>query len=194
MPEASGVRGELRFIVRVLAVMLGLLWSIELIDALVLGGGLDAFGVQPRSVAGLVGVATMPLLHAHFAHLLSNTIGILVFGTLVLMYGRREFLWVTLAAWLFGGLGAWLLGSAASVHIGASGLVFGYFGYVLMRGVYERRFLSIVISLVIGLLFGGTLAGAIPGLADAGISWQGHLFGLLGGVLVARRHRKRAAE
>lgn len=194
MPEDTGVRGELRSIVRVLAVMLGLLWTIELVDALALGGALDAYGVQPRRVEGLVGVATMPLLHGNFGHLVSNTIGILVFGTLVLMWGRREFLWVTLAAWLLGGLGAWLLGSGASVHIGASGLVFGYFGYVLMRGVYERRFLSIVVSLVIGVLFGSTLSGAIPGLAEAGISWQGHLFGLLGGVLVARRHRKRAAD
>lgn len=193
MAEDTSVRGELRSIFRVLAVMLGMLWSLEIVDALVFAGGLDAWGVQPRRVEGLVGVLTMPLLHGHFGHLLSNTIGILVFGTVVLMWGRREFAWVTGAAWLLGGLGAWLLGSGASVHIGASGLVFGYFGYVLMRGFYERRFLSILLSLAFGLLFGGTLAGAIPGLADAGISWQGHLFGLLGGVLVARRLRKRDA-
>jgi membrane associated rhomboid family serine protease len=145
--------------------------------------------VHPRTLFGLIGVVASPLLHADLYHLLSNTAGLLIFGTLVLLWSRKEFAAVTVASTLIGGLGVWLVGASGSIHIGASGVVFGYFGYVLMRGWYERKPLSIIISIVVAWMFGSLLASAIPGLAGPGISWEGHLFGMLGGVLVARRFK-----
>ena len=193
-PE-PGLGDELKFIVKTIGATLALLWGLELADQLVFAGGLDAFGIHPREVWGLLGILASPLLHGGFGHLSSNTVGLLVFGTLTLMWGRREFLWVTLASTLIGGLGTWLIGATGSVHIGASGVVFGYFGYVLARGFYERKFMSIVVSLVVGVMFGSMVFGAVPGMAGPGISWECHLFGLIGGVLVARRlQRKRELE
>jgi membrane associated rhomboid family serine protease len=184
---------ELKRIVRTLTVCLAVLWVLELTDLLLLAGSLDGFGIRPREPFGLIGVVTWPFLHGGLPHLLSNTIALLLFGTLVLMWGRREFWLVTLVSTLVGGLGVWLVGASGSTHIGASGVCFGLFGYLLARGFYERKFGSVVLSIVIAIFFGGTLAGAVPGLSMPGISWEGHFFGLLGGVLVARRF-KRARE
>lgn len=192
--DSAGLGGELKFIVKVMGATLALLWGLELVDQLALAGTLDGFGIHPRELWGLLGILASPLLHGGFGHLGSNTIGLLVFGTLVLMWGRREFLWVTLVSTLVGGLGTWLIGATDSVHIGASGVVFGYFGYVLARGFYERKFLSILISVAVGFLFGSMLFGAVPGMAGPGISWECHLFGLLGGVLVARRLQRKRGD
>jgi membrane associated rhomboid family serine protease len=181
---------ELGFIIKTLAITLGLLWGLELVDTLVFEGGLDNFGIHPREPIGLIGVVTWPFLHGGFGHLLSNTIALLIFGTLVLMWGRAEYFKVALVSTLVGGLGTWLVGATNSVHVGASGVVFGLFGYLLARGFYERKFGSVILSIVIAVAFGGTLSGAVPGLAGPGISWEGHLFGLLGGVLVARRFKR----
>jgi membrane associated rhomboid family serine protease len=181
---------ELKLVAKTSAVILAVLWGIELADQLMFSGLLDFFGVHPRTIFGLVGVLASPFLHANWAHLLSNTIGFLIFGTIVLLWSRKEFAAVTVASMLIGGLGTWLIGASESIHIGASGVVFGYFGYVLTRGWYERKALSILISAAVAWFFGSMLLGAIPGLAGAGISWEGHLFGLLGGVLVARRFKK----
>ena len=192
--EDGSLTGELKSIIKVLAACLAILWTLELTDVLLLDGMLDGFGIQPRELVGLIGVLTWPFLHGGLAHLLSNTLALLLFGTLVSMWGRREFFAVSLVSTIVGGLGVWLVGADGSMHIGASGVCFGLFGYLLARGFYERKFGSVVLSVVIGILFGGTLAGAVPGLSMPGISWEGHLFGLIGGVLVARRlKRKREA-
>lgn len=189
-PVRTGLLAELKLTAKIMGAMLAVLWGVEIVDQLLFSGVLDLFGIHPRMVFGLIGVLASPLLHAHFAHLLSNTAGLLIFGTIVLLWSRKEFAAVTAAAVLIGGLGTWLIGGSGSTHIGASGLVFGYFGYVLMRGWYERKPLSILVSIAVAWMFGSLLLGAIPGLAGAGISWEMHLFGLLGGVLVARRFKK----
>jgi len=188
-----GLLAELRLAAKTIGVFLAVLWGLEIIDELLLFGMLDFLGVHPRTLFGLIGVAMAPLLHADLYHLLSNTGGFLLFGTVVLMWGRKEFWAVTAASWLIGGLGTWLIGSTG-VHIGFSGVVFGYFGYVLMRGWYERKPLSVIVSILCAVFFGSLLAGAIPGLAGYGISWEGHLFGLIGGVLVARRFKKKQQQ
>ena len=189
-PPEQSLGAELRAIIKILGLTLGLLWTLEIIDVFALGGSLDAFGIRPREPIGLIGVLTWPFLHGGFAHLASNTVALLIFGTMVLLWGRREFFAVVLLSTLVGGLGVWLVGAADSVHIGASGVCFGCFGYLLARGFYERKFGSIAVSIFIALMFGGTLAGAVPGVAMPGVSWEGHLFGLLGGVLVARRFKR----
>jgi membrane associated rhomboid family serine protease len=174
--------------------VVAVLWVAEIVDDVAFKGLLDNLGIQPRTLFGLIGVGAHPLLHAGYGHLVSNTVGLLLFGTLVALWSRREFALVALSSVLVGGVGVWLIGESGSNHVGASGLVFGYFGYVLMRGWYERKFWSIVLSIGIALMFGGVLSGAIPGLAGGGISWECHLFGLLGGVLVARRFKAKSSR
>ena len=192
--DGGGLTGELKRIIKTLVVCLAVLWGLELTDVLLLDGSLDEYGIRPREPIGLIGVLTWPFLHGGLAHLLSNTIALSMFGILVLMWGRREFWSVALVSTIVGGLGVWLVGASGSVHVGASGVCFGLFGYLLARGFYERKFGSVLLSLAIAILFGGTLAGAVPGMAMPGISWEGHLFGLLGGVLVARRLERARAR
>ena len=187
---AGSIASDLKFIAKAIVGVLAVLWAIEGVDQLFLGGALDAYGIHPREGLGLLGIFSAPFLHGGVGHLLSNTLGTLAFGTLVLMYGRREFLLVSLAGALVGGLGTWLVGQSGSNHIGFSGVVFAYFGYLLARGWYERKAGSVLLAVGLAWMFGSLLFGAVPGMAGPGISWQGHLFGLLGGIAVARRFKQ----
>jgi len=160
-----------------------LLWFLELIDWLLFGVNLDALGIAPRRLWGLRGILFAPFLHVGFTHLAANTLPLLVLGWFVMLRGLREFTWVTAVSILVSGLGTWLIGPTNSVHLGASGLIFGYFGYLLLRGYFERSWPSILGSILIGLLYGGMLFGILP--QGMGISWQAHLFGFIGGGLAA---------
>jgi len=154
---------------------------------MLLGGALLRFGIVPRTGDGLIGIVAAPFLHANLAHLTANTVSFLLFGWLVMLRDRRHFGVVTLMAMLGSGLLSWTLGAPGSVHIGASGVVFGYFGFLLLAGFYARSAGSILLSLAVAVLWGGTVFGVLPG--TPGISWQGHLGGFIGGVLAARRFR-----
>lgn len=175
---------EIRAQARILGGFVGLLWVIHIVNAVVFGGGLIQLGVHPRSFWGLFGILFAPLLHGSFTHLISNTVPLVVLGALIMQRKKRDLLTVSVLSALVGGLGIWLIAPAASVHIGASILVFGYLGYMLFRGYFERRLWPILGSVAVLLLYGGALFGVLPG--RAGISWQGHLFGLLGGILAAK--------
>lgn len=155
----------------------------------VLGGALLRFGIIPRTTDGLIGIAVAPFLHANLQHLVANTVSFLLFGWLVMLRDRRHFGVVTLFAMLGSGLLSWVLGAPGSVHIGASGVVFGYFGFLLLAGFYARSAGSILLSLAVAVLWGGTVFGVLPG--TPGVSWQGHLGGFVGGVLAARWFRVR---
>lgn len=154
-----------------------------------LGGALLRFGIVPRTVDGLVGIAVAPFLHANLQHLITNTVPFLLFGWLVMLRDRRHFGVVTLMAMLGSGLLSWTIGAPDSVHIGASGVIFGYLGFLLLAGWFARSASSIAISLLVAALWGGTVFGVLPG--TPGVSWQGHLGGFLGGILAARRFRAR---
>ena len=169
-----------------LAASVGALWITFVVNG-VLGGALLRFGIVPRTADGLAGILVAPFLHANLNHLIANTIPFLIFGWLVMLRDRRHFLPVTLYAIFGSGLVAWSLGAADSVHVGASGVIFGYLGFLLLSGWYSRSFSSIVISAGVAVLWGGTVMQVLPG--TPGISWQGHLGGLLGGILAARRYR-----
>jgi membrane associated rhomboid family serine protease len=158
------------------------LWVSEIIDT-VLGNRLDAEGIRPGSTDGLSGVLFAPLLHGGFGHLIANTVPLLVLGFLILLSGVGQWAAVTAAVWVVGGLGTWLFGGVGTVHIGASGLVFGWLTYLIVRGLVTRRPGQIVVGLAVFLLYGGALWGVLPG--QPGISWQGHLFGAIGGVVAA---------
>lgn len=171
---------------RTQAIILGgfiiFIWVLEAFDW-VLGGTLDQFGIAPRQASGLWGIGAAPLLHVGFAHVAANTIPFLVLGWFVLLRGVKTFMLVTLITLLVSGFGTWLIAPSASIHLGASGLVFGYFGYLLLRGYFERSWEAIVWSIVVALLYGGMMIGLFP--QSAGISWQMHLFGFIGGGLAA---------
>ena len=191
--QTRNLRDEARTAIKLMAVFLGIMWGLEIIDVNILGGALDRFGVVPRTLTGLVGIAAAPFLHGGFVHLLGNTIGIALLGGVTLAIGRREFVAVTVAGAVLGGLGIWIFGRPA-VHIGASGLVFAYFGFLLLRGWYDRRPGPVILSLLVAWFQGSMLLGMIPGLTPANISWEGHLFGFLAGVLVAWAAHRRTTK
>lgn len=152
---------------------------------LLLGGALLDFGIVPRTTQGLLGILVAPFLHANLAHLMANTVPFLIFGWLVMLRDRRHFGVVTLMGLLGSGLLSWTLGPPRSIHIGASGVIFGYFGFLLLAGWFARKWSAIAISLLVAIVWGGTVFGVLPG--TPGVSWQGHLGGFLGGVLAARQ-------
>ena len=166
-----------------LGVPLGIAWVTLGVNALV-GGSLSVFGVQPRSVDGLRGIVLAPFLHGSFSHLAANSLSFLVLGWLVLAGGRWTFARVTAVGALGSGLASWLLGAPGSVHIGASGVIFGYLGYLMTAGVFARRLSTVLVSLGVTAMWGAMVWGVLPG--QMGVSWQGHLGGFIGGVLAAR--------
>lgn len=171
-----------------LGTTLGVFWLTFVVNS-ALGGALTSFGIIPRSVLGLRGILFAPFLHGNLNHLIANTIPFVALGWMVMLRDARHFLPVTLFSMLGAGLMAWTFGAPGSVHIGASGVVFGYLGFLLLAGVYTRSFWSIMLSLVTAGVWGGLVLGIAPG--QVGISWQAHLGGFVGGVLAARFFRKR---
>jgi membrane associated rhomboid family serine protease len=166
-----------------LLIFVAVIWSIEVIDRALFGGALDQFGIVPRQLAGLRGVVLAPFLHGSFAHLLANTVPFLVLGSLVMARHTRHFAVITLVIALVSGLGTWLFAPANTIHIGASGLIFGYFAFLVVNAWYERSFVALVLAILVIVFYGGLLLGALP--TGGGISWQGHLFGLVGGAAAA---------
>lgn len=189
-PPGSSRTGSpaVRGVVLVLA-MVAVMWIVELVDRIA-DGRLDAYGIAPRDVDGLDGVVFAPFLHAGWDHLIGNTIPFLVLGLAIALGGIARVATVTVIVALVGGLGTWLVAPEHTVHIGASGIVFGFAAYLVARGVYSRSVPQIGIGLVVLAVWGTTLLrGLVP---EDGISWQGHLFGAVGGVLAARLLHRRA--
>ena len=182
--ELRSLRRELWLHVGLLGGLVGLLWVVELVDAVVFGGGLDQLGIRPRTADGLRGILVAPFLHGGFPHLIANTVPLLVLGWLVMLRDAWHFVAVLVVTTLVGGLGVWALGRPGSVHIGASLWIFGLLGYLLAAGWFERRLGTILLSIFAFALYGGALWGVLPG--ENGVSWESHLFGFLGGVLSAR--------
>ncbi len=144
---------------------------------------MQQYGVRPRSDEGLLGIAFAPLLHGDWTHIESNTVPALVLGFLVLASGIVRGLEATAIIWLVAGVGVWVLAPGDTNHIGASGLIFGWLVYLMVRGIWTRRFAELLLGVVLFLVYGSLLLGVLPG--QPGISWQGHLFGALGGALAA---------
>jgi membrane associated rhomboid family serine protease len=159
------------------------MWALEAVDAIV-GHRLDQYGIEPRDGDGLVGVAAAPFLHDGFGHLAANTVPFAAMGFVIALRGALRLAAVTAVVMLVGGLGTWLVAPAGTIHIGASGVVFGFATYLLSRGVFNRDTLEIAIGVVVALVWGSVLLGGL--VPQDGISWQGHLFGAIGGVVAAR--------
>ncbi len=168
----------------ILGSFMTIFWILEIIDIYFLRGYLNRFGIIPHNFIGLRGILFAPFLHGGFGHLAANTIPFLVLGWLVMLQETSDFWIVTLITMLVGGLGVWLFAIPGTVHIGASILIFGYLGFLLFRGWFQRNPASIFLSLIVFSLYGALIWGVLP--TQPGVSWQGHLFGFLGGVLAAR--------
>jgi membrane associated rhomboid family serine protease len=167
-----------------------LLYVVEAFDQLD-GHRLDANGIRPLETDGLWGILFAPLLHAGWPHLIANTVPALVLGFLVTLAGLSRFVWATAIVWIVGGFGTWLIGNMGSPcgetdHIGASGLIFGWLTFLLVFGFLIRSGWQIFVGLLVLVLYGGVLWGAVPVLnVCGGVSWQGHLCGGIAGVLAA---------
>jgi membrane associated rhomboid family serine protease len=168
---------------KILIALVALMWVVEVVD-LAFDAGLDQYGIEAREAEGLDGVVTAPFLHVGFGHLLANTVPFVVMGVVIAFEGVRRLLAVFAICAVVSGLGTWLVAPEGTIHVGASGVVFGFSTYLIARGWFNRRAGQIAIGLVVALVWGGALLGGLQ--PREGISWQGHLFGAIGGVVAAR--------
>jgi membrane associated rhomboid family serine protease len=169
---------------RPIIIFVTLIWLIEIADRLLFDGNLDQFGIVPWQLERLSGIIFAPFLHNGFSHVLANTLPLMILGTLVIIRSRRNF-WVISGLIVFiSGLGIWLIGPPLTIHIGASSIIFGYFAYLIASAYYERSMWAIVAAAVVIILYGGMVQGLLP--QGNGISWQGHLFGFIGGLMAAK--------
>ena len=162
--------------------LLVLMWLLEIVDQST-GNSLDQFGIVPRDTDTVGHIMLAPWLHFGFAHLVANSGPFLVLGVLTYIAGFARWLLTTISAVIVSGLTVWFTAPAGSITAGASGLVFGYLSYLLIRGFFTRKPLQIALAVVILLVYGGVLVGVLP--TASGVSWQGHLGGAVGGGLAA---------
>jgi len=170
------------------AIFIAILWIVEILDVFILGQALNQFGILPLHWSGLPGVVLWPFLHDGFIHLSSNTFPLLIMGTFIAARnGIGEYVKISVFITIASGLAVWLLAGMLGgdgFHIGASGLAFGYLGFLLLRGIVTKHPLDIMIAVFILFFYGSLIFGVLP-IAPAYISWQGHLFGLLTGIAAA---------
>jgi membrane associated rhomboid family serine protease len=163
--------------------MIAVMWVTEAVDAVLAGHPLDDYGIHPRDAAGLPEIISAPFLHVGFGHLLANTVPFLAMGATIALGGLARVALVTIIVAVVSGLGVWLIAPSNEVHLGASGVVFGYAAYLVARGLLSRRLIEIAVGVVVVAIWGiGLLQGLLP---QERISWQAHLFGAIGGVVAA---------
>jgi membrane associated rhomboid family serine protease len=178
--SAEAMIAEARKALWVMVTFLAVIWSVQVMNW-ILGYHLSQdFGVRARDVSSLPDIFTSPILHGSWAHIEGNSGPLFIFGFLAAYRGVKKFLALTVLIVIVGGLGEWFTSPSNTVTIGASGLVFGYFGYVIVRGIFDRHKIDIVIGLVMALCFAYQFTALLPA---NGISWQGHVFGLIGGLI-----------
>ena len=177
--------------IRLVVGMAALMWIVEVIDSID-SHRLDSWGIEPRHLDGLRGVLAAPFLHAGFGHLIGNTIPFVALGLVIALNGVARVVVVTVIVMLIGGLGTWIFAPENTIHIGASGVVFGYASYLISRGVFDRSVVELAVGALVLVVWGGALLGGLE--PREGISWQGHLFGAIGGLIAARLLAPRSAR
>lgn len=182
--ELKAISSELKTQAIILSIFVGIMWLVEILDFCFWRGKLNAYGIRPHSLVGLRGILFAPFLHGNFPHLIANTLPFVILGWLIMLKEISHFWIVTAITMVISGFGVWLIGDPRSVHIGASSLIFGYFGFLLLQGFFDRNLLSIALSLIVGFFYGSLIWGVLP--TQPGISWEGHLFGFVGGVIAAK--------
>ena len=175
----------------IMLVLLAGMWILELLDQFS-GNQLDQLGIHAREIDGMPEILTAPFLHAGWDHLMSNSLPFVVLGFLVLLSGLARWLVSSLIIIVVSGMTAWLLTPIHTIILGASGLIFGWLTYLLARGLWSRRPAQVVIAVLVLLVYGGLIWGLFPG--NAGVSWQAHLGGAVGGVLAAWLLHRRASR
>ena len=171
--------------------MIALMWVLEAVDYVAPGQPLDDYGIHPRDPGGLLEIVSAPFLHVGFGHLISNTVPFAVMGAVIALGGLVRVALVTAIVALVSGLGVWLIAGSNEVHLGASGLVFGYAAYLVTRGILSRRLVELAVGVLVAGVWGlALLQGLMP---QDGISWQAHLFGAVGGVIAAYWLARRGA-
>ncbi|MGY6531016.1 MAG: rhomboid family intramembrane serine protease [Cyanobacterium sp.] len=175
---------ELKNQFKIIGLFLVIFWATEIINQSFFENNLNLLGIRPRSLVGLSGIVFAPFLHVDFGHLLANTVPFAVLGWFVMLQRTKDFYVVTAITALSSGIGVWLLAQPGSITMGASGVIFGYLGFLLARGYFQKNVPSIALSLTVIFLYGGMIWGILP--ADPSVSWLGHLFGFLGGIYAAK--------
>ena len=165
-------------------------WVIEIADWITPFLSFDGFGIRPRNLFGLIGIPLSPFLHIGFSHLMANTLPFLILGYIVLKAEKIHFYTASVMITLLGGLGTWLIAGPSEVHVGASGLIYGYFGYVMIRGFMEGRIKWVLTGVFTALFFGGMIFGVFPSESSL-ISWEGHLCGMIAGSWFGYKRVKR---
>ena len=166
-----------------IAVFVGIIWAVFVVNWLVFPIDFNAFGLTPRTLSGAIGIVTMPFLHGDWEHLLSNTVPLLVL--LGLLVGSKARSWETVVEIvLLGGVLLWLFGRPG-MHVGASGLIFGLVTFLIVSGLLERRIIPLIVSLIVGFLYGGTLFSGVLPVGNEGVSWDGHFWGAVAGAVIA---------
>lgn len=173
----GGFAGGLKFA----ALYVLAIWTVHIVNLMFFAGGLNYYGIHPLDTSGLWGILFAPLLHANFEHLVSNTVPGAVFAFLVGFSGRRVFWEVTGIVVLVAGVGTWFIGGVGTNHIGASGLVYGWWIYLMLRGLFNRSLVQLIVGFLVGAAYSGLIWGVLPSMP--GVSWQAHLCGAIGGLL-----------
>jgi membrane associated rhomboid family serine protease len=181
-PKPGSLLKEFKDQIYTLSSLAAIAWGIQIVSA-VSRFGFYGWGIVPRTERGLFGIFFAPFLHGSFSHLTANTLPFLILGWLIMLRSTEDFVVVSLVTALTSGIGVWLISPDYTVTVGASGVIFGYLGFLLGRGYFERSVTAIAISLTVTVMYGGVLFGILP--TQAGVSWQAHLFGFLGGILAA---------
>lgn len=177
-------KAELKTQFTIIGVFVAIFWVTEIIGQSFFNDSFDYYGIIPRQIIGLRGIIFAPFLHADYYHLIANTIPFIVLSWFTMLQKTSDFFFVTICATLVGGMGVWTFGQPQSITIGASILVFGYLGFLLSRGFFQKNAPSIALSLLVFFMYGGALWGMFP--SNPHISWLGHLCGFLGGVAAGK--------
>jgi membrane associated rhomboid family serine protease len=179
---ARRTRDSRRSAIYIVIAFVALMWVLEIADS-ALDNRLDQYGIEPRDPDGLDGVIAAPFLHVGFGHLIANTVPFAIMGVIIAFEGPLRLLGVTAIVAAVSGLGTWLVAPENTIHLGASGVVFGYATYLIARGLFNRHAGELAIGVVVAVIWGAELLGGLE--PQRGISWQGHLFGAIGGLLAA---------
>jgi membrane associated rhomboid family serine protease len=175
---------ELKSQINIISTFIAIFWIIEIVNQIFFGDRLDYFGIIPRNIVGLRGIILAPFLHADFAHLIANTIPFAILAWFVMLQNTDDFFIVSFYSMIVSGIGVWLFAQPNSITVGASGLIFGYLGFLMLRGYFQKKPASIAVSLIVIFLYGGMIWGVLP--SNPHVSWLGHLFGFIGGILAAK--------
>src|SRR5438105_8996031 len=168
-----------------LAIFISLLWFVRAIDSLLPGGFSAAgAGIVPRTTGGLEGIVIAPFVHADWDHLIANSVPVAILGGLILLRGLTEFVFALISSVLISGVGTWIFGEGNAEHIGASGVVLGFIGFLIFRCAFDRRLSTLLITMIVAILYGAGVGSSL--IPDTDVSWSGHFFGFVGGFVAAR--------